>query len=66
MQKTTWEGCQLVAEAEFTLDSGRKAVCRVWDNADTVPASDKARHQRCAANLEHIAASILASADKRP
>ena len=39
---------RLVMEQAFTLASGRKAVCRIYDDENTVPKSNAEEHQRCA------------------
>ena len=37
----------LVMEQTFTLKSGRKAVCQIYDTEDTVPKSNDEEHKKC-------------------
>ena len=50
---------RLVMEQEFTLASGRKAVCRIYDDENTVPKSNVEEHQKCVDRMKEVAANIF-------
>ena len=50
---------RLVMEREFTLASGRKAVCRIYDDENTVPKSNVEEHQKCVDRMKEVAANIF-------
>ena len=53
----------LVMEQAFTLKSGRKAVCRIYDTEDTVPKSNVEEHQKCVNHMKEVAANIFMRAE---
>lgn len=53
----------LVMEQAFTLKSGRKAVCRIYDTEDTVPKSNVEEHKKCVDHMKEVAANILMRAE---
>lgn len=50
---------RLVMEQEFTLASGRRAVCRIYDDENTVPKSNVEEHQKCVDRMKEVAANIF-------
>ena len=46
-------------EREFTLASGRRAVCRIYDDENTVPKSNVEEHQKCVDRMKEVAANIF-------
>ena len=48
---------RLVMEQEFTLKSGRKAICQIYDTEDTVPKSNVEEHKKCVDHMKEVAAN---------
>ena len=54
---------KLVMEQAFTLKSGRKAVCQIYDTEETVPKSNVEEHKKCVDHMKEVAANILMRAE---
>lgn len=54
---------KLVMEQAFTLKSGRKAVCQIYDTEDTVPKSNVEEHKKCVDHMKEVAANIFVRAE---